>query len=157
MAGELFNMMADVNLVHVHYRGSAPMLTDLLRGELHVSFDPMLSSLEHIRTGKLRALAVTTVTRSDVLPDVPTVSEFVPGYEISGWTGVGVPSKTSGDIIEKLNREINAGLADTTIKVRLAGLGGTPLAGSASDFGRFIAEETERWAQVIRAANIKPD
>ena len=156
MASELFKMMAGVNVVHVPYRGSAPMLTDLLRGELHVTFDPMLSSLEHIRAGMLRVLAVTTAGRSDALPGVPTVGEFVPGYETSGWTGIGVRKNTPAEIVEKLNREVNAGLADTTIKTRLADLGGTPLTGPPSDFGKLIAEETEKWAKVIRAANIKP-
>ena len=157
MAGELFKMMAGVNMVHVPYRGSAAMLTDLLRGELHVAFDPMLSSIEHIRAGKLRALAVTTATRSEALPDIPTVGEFVPGYESIGWVGIGVPKNTPIEIIEKLNGEINAGLADSKIKARLADLGGTPLAGSPTDFGKLIAEQTDRWAKVIRAANIKPD
>jgi tripartite-type tricarboxylate transporter receptor subunit TctC len=156
MASELFKVMAGVDMVHVHYRGSAPMLTDLLRGELHVSFDPMLSSIEHIRSGKLRALAVTTTTRSAALPDVPTVGEFLPGYETSGWTGIGVRKNTPTEIVEKLNREISAALADDAIKARLADLGGTPLAGSPSDFARLIAEETEKWARVIRTANIKP-
>ena len=133
MASELFKMMADVNPVHVHYRGSAPMLTDLLRGELHVSFEPMLSAIEHIRTGKLRALAVTTANRSRTLPDVPTVTEFVSGYETSGWTGLGIPKDTLAPIVEKLNREINEGLADATIRGRLADLGGAPLAGSPAD------------------------
>jgi tripartite-type tricarboxylate transporter receptor subunit TctC len=157
MAGELFKMMTGVNLVHVPYRGSAPMLTDLLRGELHVAFDPMLSSLELIRAGKLRALAVTTAVRSEALPDIPTVSEAVPGYESSGWVGVGVPTNTPAEIIEKLNGEINAGLADSKIKARLAELGGTPLAGTPSEFGTLIVEQTDRWARVIRTANIKPD
>ena len=157
MAGELFKMMAGVDMVHVPYRGSAAMLTDLLRGELHVAFDPMLSSIEHIRAGKLRALAVTTATRSEALPDIPTVGESVPGYESFGWVGIGVPRTTPIEIIEKLNREINAGLADAKIKARLAELGGTPLAGSPADFAKLIAEQTERWAKVIRAANIKPD
>ena len=157
MAGELFKMLAGVNMVHVPYRGAAPMLTDLLRGELHVAFDPMLSSIEHVKAGRLRALAVTTATRSEALPDIPAVGEIVPGYESSGWVGIGVPSKTPIDIIEKLNGEINAGLADPKIKARLADLGGTPLAGSPIDFGKLIAEQTDRWAKVIRAANIKPD
>jgi tripartite-type tricarboxylate transporter receptor subunit TctC len=157
LASELFRMMTGVNLVNVHYRGSAPMLTDLLRGELQLSFDPMLSSIEHIRSGKLRALGVTTASRSDALPDVPTVGEFVPGYETSGWTGIGIPSNTPTEIVEKLNRETNAGLADAAIRARLANLGGSPLPGSPGDFGKLIVEETERWAKVIRAANIKPD
>ena len=157
MAGELFKIMAGVNMVHVPYRGSAPMLTDLLRGELQVVFDPMLSSIEHIRAGRLRALAVTTLTRSETLPDIPTVSEIVPGYESFGWVGVGVPRSTPIEIIGKLNLEINAGLANSKIKARLADLGGTTLVGSPADFGNLIAEQTDRWAKVIRAANIKPD
>ncbi|GEO43153.1 MFS transporter [Skermanella aerolata] len=157
MAGELFKMMAGVNIVHVPYRGSAPMLTDLLRGELHLAFDPMLSSIEHVKAGSLRALAVTTATRSEVLPEIPTVGEVVPGYESSGWVGIGAPRKTPVEIVEKLNGEINAALAEPKIKARLADLGGTPLAGSPSDFEKLIAEQTDRWARVIRAANIKPD
>jgi tripartite-type tricarboxylate transporter receptor subunit TctC len=157
MAGELFKMMAGVDMVHVPYRGSAPMVTDLLRGELHVAFDPMLSSIEHVRAGRLRALAVTTATRSEALPDIPTVNAFVPGYESFGWVGVGVPRNTPIEIIEKLNSEINAGLSNSVIKARLADLGSTTLVGSAADFGELIAEQTDRWAKVIRAANIKPD
>jgi tripartite-type tricarboxylate transporter receptor subunit TctC len=155
MAGELFRIMAGVDVVFVHYRGSAPMLTDLVRGEVHVSFDPLLSSIEHIRAGTLRPLAVTTKTRSEVLADIPTVDAFVPGYETSGWTGAGVPVGTPAEIIEKLNGEINAGLAQDTMKARLADLGATPLPGSPSDFAKLIIEETEKWAQVIRAAKIK--
>jgi tripartite-type tricarboxylate transporter receptor subunit TctC len=157
MAGELFKMMAGVDMVPVPYRGSAALLTDLLRGELHVAFDPMLSSIEHIRAGRLRALAVTAATRSEALPDIPTVGEFVPGYESVGWVGLGVPRNTPIEIIEKLNGEINAGLADSNIGPRLVALGGTTLVGSPADFGKFIAEQTDRWARVIRGANIKPD
>jgi tripartite-type tricarboxylate transporter receptor subunit TctC len=157
LAGELFKLMADVSITHVPYRGSAPMLTDLLRGEVHVAFDPMLSSLEHVKAGRLRALAVTTAPRSEALPDIPTVGEFLPGYEYMGWVGLGVPKGTPAEIIEKLNQEINAGLADPTIKARLAALGGAPLAGSSAAFAKLIAEQTDRWAKVIRAANIKAD
>jgi len=157
MAGELFKMMAGVNMVHVPYRGAVGMLTDLMRGELHVAFDPMLSSLEHIRAGKLRALAVTTATRSDALPDIPTIGEFVPGYESFGWVGIGVPKQTPPQVIEKLASEINAGLANARVRTRLGELGGTPLAGSPADFAKLIAEQTERWATVIRASNIRPD
>jgi tripartite-type tricarboxylate transporter receptor subunit TctC len=157
MAGELFKLMAGVDMVHVPYRGSGPMLTDLLRGELHVAFDPMLSSIEHVRAGRLRALAVTTATRSETLPDIPTVAASVSGYESFGWVGIGVPRNTRIDIIEKINGEINAGLANAKIKARLADLGGTALGGSPADFGTLIAEQTDRWAKVIRAANIKPD
>jgi tripartite-type tricarboxylate transporter receptor subunit TctC len=157
MAGELFKMMAGVDMVHVRYRGSAAMLTDLLRGEIHLAFDPILSSLEHIKSGKLRALAVTTSTRSPALPDIPTVGEAVPGYESVGWVGIGVPRHTPVQIVEKLNAETNAGLADAAIKARLADLGGTTLPGSPAEFGRLIAEQTERWGNVIRTAHIKPE
>ena len=157
MAGELFKMMTGVDMVHVPYRGSTAMLTDLLRGELHVAFDPMLSSIEHIRAGKLRALAVTTATPSAALPDIPSLSQSVPGYESFGWVGIGVPKETPVGIIEKLNRETNAGLADPKLKARLADLGGTALAGSPGDFATLIAEQTDRWAKVIRTADIKPD
>jgi tripartite-type tricarboxylate transporter receptor subunit TctC len=139
------------------FGGSGPALTDLLAGQVQVMFEPLATSIEHIRAGKLRALAVTTATRSEALPDVPTVSEFVPGYEASGWFGVGAPKATPAEIVEKLNKEINAALADPKIKVRLADLGGDVLAVSPADFGRLIAEETEKWAKVIRSANIKPE
>jgi len=157
MASALFTMMTGLSLVHVPYRGAAPMLTDLLRGELHVAFDPMLSSLEHVKAGRLRALAVTTGSRSEALPEIPTVGEVVPGYESSGWVGIGAPRNTPAAIIEKLNGEVNAGLADAKIRERLALLGATPLAGSPADFGTLIGEQTDRWATVIRTANIKPD
>jgi tripartite-type tricarboxylate transporter receptor subunit TctC len=155
LAGELFKTMTGVPMIHVPYRGSAPLLTDLLGGQVQVTFDPMLSSIEHIRTGKLRALAVTTTARSEALPDIPTVGEFVPGYESSGWTGAGVPKNTPPEIVEKLNKEIIAALFDSTVRTRLADLGGIPMAMSPADFGKLIAEETERWAKVIRAGNIK--
>jgi tripartite-type tricarboxylate transporter receptor subunit TctC len=157
MAGELFKMMTGIEVVHVRYRGSAAMLTDLLRGEVQLAFDPILSSLDHIKAGKLRALAVTTSARSPALPDVPTVGETVPGYESVGWVGIGVPRHTPVRIVEKLNTEINAGLADAAIKARLADLGGVPLQGSPAEFGRLIAEQTERWGNVIRTAQIKPE
>jgi len=157
MAGALFKMMAGVDIVHVRYRGSAAMLTDLLRGEIQLAFDPILSSLEHIKSGKLRALAVTTSTRSPALPDIPTVGETVPGYESLGWVGIGVPRHTPVQIVEKLNAETNAGLADGAIKARLADLGGAPLPGSPAEFGRLIAAQTEHWGNVIRTAQIKPD
>jgi len=156
MSGELFKIMAGIDMVHVPYRGAGPALTDVLAGQVQVSFPTMPASIEHIRTGKLRALAVTTAKRSDALPDIPTVGEFLPGYEASNWFGVGIPRNTPAEIIDKLNREINAGLADPKIKARLADLGGTPLVGSPADFARLIGEETEKWAKVIRAANIKP-
>jgi tripartite-type tricarboxylate transporter receptor subunit TctC len=157
VAGELFKMMAGVNLIHVPYRSAGPALTDLLGGQVQVMFDNMASSIEHVRAGKLRPLAVTTTMRSETLPDVPTVSEFVPGYEVSNWFGVGAPKATPAEILDRLNKEINASLADPKLRARLADLGGTPLVGSPADFGKLIAAETEKWAKVIRAANIKPD
>src|SRR5215468_6576109 len=157
MAGELFKMMAGVDMLHVPYRGAAPALTDLLGGRAQIMFEGMLSLTEHIRTGRLRPLAVTPATRSPVLPDVPTVGEFLPGYEASVWFGVGAPKATPTEIVDKLNNEINAGLADLKIKTRLADLGGDVLALSPADFGRLIADETEKWGKVIRAANIKPE
>ena len=157
IGGELFKMMAGVDMVHVPYRGGGPVVTDLLGGQVQVSFASMPSSIQYIRAGKLRALAVTTATRSEALPDVPTVGEFVPGYEASTWYGVGAPKATPAEIIDKLNKEINAGLADPNIKARIADVGGTVLALSPADFGKFIAEETEKWGKVIRALNIKAD
>jgi tripartite-type tricarboxylate transporter receptor subunit TctC len=157
VAGELFKMMAGVNLIHVPYRSAGPALTDLLGGQVQVMFDNMASSIEHIRAGKLRPLAVTTTMRSETLPDVPTVSEFVPGYEVSNWFGVGAPKATPAEILDRLNKEINASLADPKLRARLADLGGAPLVGSPADFGKLISEETEKWAKVIRSANIKPE
>jgi tripartite-type tricarboxylate transporter receptor subunit TctC len=157
LSGELFKMMTGVNLIHVPYRGASQALTDLIGGQVQVSFDPLPPAIELIKSGKVRALAVTTATRSEVLPDVPTVGEFVSGYEASGWNGIVAPKNTPVEIIEKLNKEINTGLADPTIKAKLADLGGMVLAGSAADFGKFIADETEKWGKVIRAANIKPE
>jgi tripartite-type tricarboxylate transporter receptor subunit TctC len=157
LAGELFKMMAGVNMVHVPYRGGGPALTDLLGGQVQVMFPSTVSSIEYIRAGRLRALAVTTATRSDALPDVPTVDEFVPGYEASAWFGVGAPKATPAEIVEKLNKEINAGLADPKMKARLADVGGTALSGSPADFGKLIADETEKWGKVIRTANIKAE
>jgi tripartite-type tricarboxylate transporter receptor subunit TctC len=157
VAGELFKMMAGVGMVHVPYRGGAPALTDLLGGQVQALFIGTPESIEHIRSGKLRALAVTSATRWEGLPDIPTVGDFVPGYEASAWFGVGAPRNTPAEIVDGLNKEINAGLADPKLKARLAGLGGTVLAGSPADFGKLIADETEKWAEVIRAANIKPE
>jgi tripartite-type tricarboxylate transporter receptor subunit TctC len=154
IAGELFKMMAGVNLLHVPYRGAAPALTDLLGGQVQVYFGPIPSSIEYIKTGKLRALAVTTATRSDALPDVPTMGEFLPGYEASTWNGLGAPRNTPVEIIEKLNREIDAGLADPTIKARIAALGGTVFSSTPAGFGKFIADETEKWSKVIKFAGI---
>jgi tripartite-type tricarboxylate transporter receptor subunit TctC len=157
VAGELFKMMAGVEMVHVPYRGAAPALSDLLGGQVHVSFPPMAGTIEHIKAGKLRALAVTTATRSEALPDVPTVSEFVPGYEASVWFGLGAPRNTPVEVIELLNKEINAVLSDPKIKARLADSGGTVLPGSSAEFGNLIAEETEKWAKVVRFAGIKAE
>jgi tripartite-type tricarboxylate transporter receptor subunit TctC len=157
VAGELFKMTAGIHMLHVPYRGSAPMVTDLLGGQVQVAFDNLPASIEHIRAGKLRPLAVTTATRSEALPNIPTMSEFLPGYEASTWIAVGVPSGTPAEIVNKLNKEINAGLADPKIRARIADIGGTVLAGSAAEVGKLIAEETEKWAKVIRAANIKPE
>jgi tripartite-type tricarboxylate transporter receptor subunit TctC len=157
VAGELFKIMAGIDMVHVAYRGSPPALTDLLAGQVQMMFSPLSSSIEYVRAGKLRALAVTTAARSEVLPDLPTVGEFVPGYEASGWFGVGAPRKTPVQIVDKLNQEINAGLADSKLKARLADLGSAVFVGSPSDFARHVAEETEKWGKVIRAANIRAD
>jgi tripartite-type tricarboxylate transporter receptor subunit TctC len=156
VGGELFKMMTDVNLVHVPYRGAGPALVDLLGGQVQVMFPTMSSSIEYIRAGKLRVLAVTTATRSAALPDVPTVNEFLPGYESSFWTGVGAPKNTPAEIVDKLNKEINAGLADPRMKARLAELGATALPGSSADFGKLIADETEKWAKVIKFAGVQP-
>ena len=150
-------MMAGVDMVHVPYRGAGPALTDLIAGQVQVYFGPTVASIEYIRAGRLRALAVTTATRSDALPHIPTVGEFVPGYEASVWFGIGAPKNTPAEIVAKLNKEINAGLVDPKFKARLTDLGGTVLAGSPADFGKLIAEETEKWAKVIKSAGIKPE
>jgi tripartite-type tricarboxylate transporter receptor subunit TctC len=157
VSGELFKMMAGVNLVHVPYRGGEPALTDLLGGRVQVLFDPIPASIGYLRAGKLRALAVTTTTRSDVLPDIPTVDEFIPGYEATAWYGISAPRGTPTAIIDTLNREINAGLADPTMKARIADLGGSPMPMTPTDFGKFIADETEKWRKVIQVANIKAE
>jgi tripartite-type tricarboxylate transporter receptor subunit TctC len=157
LAGELFKMMAGVNLVHVPYRGNGPALVALLGGQAEVLFPSFPSSIEYIRTGKLRGLAVTSAMRSDVMPELPTVGEFVPGYEISSWYGLGAPKGTPTEVIDKLNKEINEILADPKAKARLADLGGTALVGSPADFGKYIADETEKWGKVIRSANIKAE
>ncbi len=154
MSGELFKIMAGIDMVHVFYRGAGPTLTDLLAGQVQVSFPTMPASIEHIRAGRLRALAVTTATRSDALPDIPTVGEFLPGYEGGIWYGLGA---SPAEIVNKLNKEVNAALDDPKMKARLADLGGTVLPGSPADFGKHIAEETEKWGKVIRAANIKAE
>jgi tripartite-type tricarboxylate transporter receptor subunit TctC len=155
VAGELFKMMAGVDLIHVPYRSN--FYADLLGGQVQITFAPLPPVIEYIRSDKLRALAVTTAKRLGVLPDVPTVGEFVPGYEASGWQGIGAPKNTPVEIIDGLNKEINAGLADPKIKAQLISLGGTELALSPTDFGKLIADETEKWGKVIRAANIKPE
>jgi tripartite-type tricarboxylate transporter receptor subunit TctC len=155
--GELFKVMTGTNLVHVPYRSAAAVMTDLLSGQVQLYFGTTASSLEYVRTGKLRALAVTIERRLDALPDIPAVGEFVPGYEATTWYGVGVPRNMPAGIVDKLNKEINAALADPKMKSRLVELGGTPLPGSAAQFGKLIAEETEKWGNVIRALNIKAD
>jgi tripartite-type tricarboxylate transporter receptor subunit TctC len=155
VAGELFKMMAGVNMIHVPYRGGAPAVADLIAGQVQVSFDTMPTSIEHIRAGKLRALAVTTAARSEALPDLPTVGDFLPGFEASAWFGVAAPRQTPAQIVDRLNKEINAGLVEPKIKARLIDLGGTPLPGSSADFGKLIADETEKWARVIKFAGIK--
>jgi tripartite-type tricarboxylate transporter receptor subunit TctC len=157
MAVELFMMMTGINMLHVPYRGAAPALTDLIGGQVQVMFESMPASLEYVRAGKLRSLALTTATRSEVLPGIPTVSEFVPGYEASNWYGVGAPKNTPAEIVEKLNMEIQAAFADPRMKARFADLGGISLTGSPADFGKLIADETERWAKVVKFAGIKAD
>jgi tripartite-type tricarboxylate transporter receptor subunit TctC len=157
VSGELFKMLTGVRMVHVPYRGAAPALTDLIAGQVQVLFSAVTSSIEYIKADKLRALAVTTAARSEALPDVPPVADFVPGYEASNWWGIGVPTSTPAAVVDTLNREINAGLADLKLKARLADLGGMTLAGPPADFGRLIADETEKWGRVIRAANIKAE
>jgi tripartite-type tricarboxylate transporter receptor subunit TctC len=157
MAGELFKMMAGVNLVHVPYRGQGPALTDLLGGQVQVLFAATPGTTEYITTGKLRALAVTSASRAEMLPELRTVAEFVPGYEASQWYGIGVPRNTPVEIVDKLNKEINAAIADPAMKARFAAIGGEPLPGSPAEFGKLISEETEKWGRVVRAAGIKPE
>ena len=157
VSGELFKLMAGLDMVHVPYRGAGPMLIDLIGGQVQVAFDPMPSSIEYIRAGKLRPLAVTTAERSQALPDLPTVGDFVAGYEASSWYGIGAPRGTPAEIIERLNREINAGLADPKLKARLADLGAMPLTTTAAAFGQFIVDETEKWPKVVKFSGAKPD
>ena len=157
VAGELFKMMAGVNLVHVPYRGAGPALTDLLGGQVQVMFATMSSSVQYIRADKLRALAVCAVIRSEALPDIPPVSDFVAGYEASTWYGVGAPRDTPTEIVGKLNKEINAALADPKMKARLADLGSMVLVGSPADFGKLMGDETEKWSKVVKFAGMKPD
>jgi tripartite-type tricarboxylate transporter receptor subunit TctC len=150
-------MMAGIDLAHVPYRGGGPALTDLIGGQVQVTFIALVISIEHVKAGKLRALAVTTAMRSEALPDIPTVADFLPGYEASGFLGIGAPKSTPVEIVDKLNREINAGLADPTIRARLAEFGGTALPGLPADFGKLIADETEKWAKVVKFAGLKPE
>jgi tripartite-type tricarboxylate transporter receptor subunit TctC len=157
VTGELFKMMAGVNMVHVPYRSAGAALTDLISGQVQVYFGTTASSIEHIKAGKIRALGVTTTARAEALPDIPTVGEFLPGYEASFWFGIGAPKKTPIEIVDKLNSEINAALADPKITARLADLGATVLLGSPADFAKLIADDTEKWGKVIRALNIKAD
>src|SRR5947207_10018098 len=157
MAGELFKMMTGVDMVHVPYRGQGQALTDLLGGTVQVLFATAPGTTEYVTTGKLRALGVTTAARAQVLPDVPPVGDFVPGYETSQWYGMCAPGKTPGEIIGKLNKEINAAIADANMKARLAAIGGEPLPGTPAEFGKLIAEETEKWAKVVQAAGLKPE
>jgi tripartite-type tricarboxylate transporter receptor subunit TctC len=157
MTGELFNMMAGLKMQHVPYRGEAPALNDLIGGQVQVVFGSVPASVEYVRAGKLRALAVTTSTRSELLPDVPTVAESIPGYESSTWYGIGAPKDTPAEIIDRLNAEINAALGDPTLKTRVADLGGTVIGGSPTDFSELIASDTEKWGKVVRFAGIKPE
>jgi tripartite-type tricarboxylate transporter receptor subunit TctC len=157
VAGELLKIMAGVDMLHVPYRGTAAATADLIAGQVHVMFTSPFGLMEYIQTGKLRALAVTTSKRSEALPELPVLADFVPGYESSGWFGVGAPKNTPAKVIDKLNSEINAGLADSKMMARLSDMGATPFVSSPADFGKFIATETEKWGKVIRAANIKPE
>jgi len=155
VSGELFKIMTGVNMVHVPYRGAAPALNDLIGGQVQVVFENMLSAIEYIKSGTLRALAVTTTSRSEALPDIPTMGDYVPGYDASTWFGVGVPKNTPVEIIDRLNKEINSGLADPKLKARFTDLGSTPFASTPSDFAKLIIEETDKWGKVVRAANLK--
>jgi tripartite-type tricarboxylate transporter receptor subunit TctC len=157
MSGELFKMLTGTNMVHVPYRGGAPALTDLIAGQVQVMFDNIPTCAEHVKSGKLRGLAVTSTTRSDVLPDMPTVADFLPGYEASAWYGISVPKNTPADIVDRLNKETNAVLADPTAKKRFTELGALLLPGSAADFGKLLADETDKWGKVVRFAGAKVD
>jgi tripartite-type tricarboxylate transporter receptor subunit TctC len=156
VSGELFKLMTGVDMVHIPYRGTAPAVTDLIAGQVQVMFDNLPGSIAYVRAGMTRALAITTAARSDALPDLPTVADFVPGYEVSAWFGLGAPRNTAEEIIDRLNEEINAAFADAKMKARLADLGGMALAGSPADFGKVISDETEKWGKVVRAAHISP-
>ena len=157
MSGELFKMMAGVDMLHVPYRGTAPALTDLLAGQVQLMFASMPAGIQYVRAGNLRALAVTTAARSDALPDIPAVGEFVPGYETSTWYGIGAPKKTPFEIVERLNRETNAVIANPKLKARFADLGAEPLSMTSAEFAQFIVEETEKWGKVVKFAGIKPE
>jgi tripartite-type tricarboxylate transporter receptor subunit TctC len=157
MAGELFKFMAKVDLTHVAYRSSAPVITDLLGGQVQVYFMPISAGIEYVKAGKLRALGVTTATRAEALPDVPVIGDFVPGYEVSAWYGIVAPKNTPAAIVEVLNKEINVGLADVKLKARLADLGSSSFVASQAAFGKFLADETDKWAKVVKSAGIKPD
>jgi tripartite-type tricarboxylate transporter receptor subunit TctC len=157
MSGELFKAMAGVNMVHVPYRGGAPAIADLIAGQVQVTFSPMPSCIEHIKAGTVHALAVTTASRWPALPDIPTVAEFVPGYDASTWTGIGAPRGTPAEIVDRLNREVNAVLADPKLEAQLFDLGGTAIPGSPTDFAKFITEETEKWAKVVKFSGAKAD
>ena len=156
MAGELLNLMAGIELVHVPYRGSPPALNDLLAGQIQLMFSPLPPSIGYVKAGKLRALAVTSAARSTVLPDVPVIADFVPGYEASAWYGIGAPTGTPVEILDKLNTEISAGLADATLNARMVQIGSVPFPTSRAEFGKHLASETEKWGKVVRAAKIKP-
>jgi tripartite-type tricarboxylate transporter receptor subunit TctC len=157
MSGELFKMLTGINMVHVPYRGGAPALTDLIAGQVHVMFDNIPTSAEHVKAGKLRGLAVTSAARSDVLPDLPMVADFLPGYEASAWYGLGVPKGTPADIVDKVNKAMNAILADAKAQARFAELGASLLPGSPADWGKLLADETEKWGKVVKFAGVKPD
>jgi tripartite-type tricarboxylate transporter receptor subunit TctC len=156
MSGELFKIMTGIAMTHVPYRSSGPALADLFGGRVQVMFDSIASTIEHIKADRLRALAVTSAPRSTLIPDAPVMSDFVPGYDVNNWFGLGMPSHTPAEVVDRLNTAVNEGLVDPNLKARLAGMGGTPLPGSPSDFGKLIADETEKWGRVIRTANIKP-
>jgi tripartite-type tricarboxylate transporter receptor subunit TctC len=157
MSGELFKMITGINMTHVPYRGSAPALTDMISGQVQVMFDNIPTSIEHIRAGKLRPLAVTGTTRSDLLPDIPTVSDFIPGFEASSWFGLGAPRNTPADVIDKLNTTVNAILADPAVKKRFADMGATLITSTPVNFGKYVAEETEKWGKVVKFSGAKPD